>query len=187
MTLSSSSNDSPGAAATSVPGYAAALQRHFADLRDLQHGDADSRADKEDLFRTAARLLHPHAVRVLEELDEHLLLGTGRIGAPGVERADEGGLICDWTLSWELQERAALPPLTLRAFYGSRFHHPHLRAGTLGDWPLNVFTEEQAAAELPTLRAIASADLHNLVFLRDYRIVPATTAVPARLGLGFVR
>jgi hypothetical protein len=30
-----------------------------------------------------------------------------------------------------------------------------------------------AAAELPTLRAIASADLHNLVFQRDYRIIPA--------------
>lgn len=30
-----------------------------------------------------------------------------------------------------------------------------------------------AAAELPALRAIASADLHNLVFRSDYRIVPA--------------
>ena len=52
-------------------------------------------------------------------------------------------------------------------------HHPHLQAGTAGDWPLNVFDEKQAAAELPTLRAIASADLHNLVFQRDYRIIPA--------------
>ena len=26
---------------------------------------------------------------------------------------------------------------------------------------------------IPTLRAIASADLHNLVFQRDYRIIPA--------------
>ena len=34
-------------------------------------------------------------------------------------------------------------------------------------------TREQAAAELPTLRAMASADLHNLVFQRDYRIIPA--------------
>jgi hypothetical protein len=36
-----------------------------------------------------------------------------------------------------------------------------------------VFDEEQAAAELPTLRAIASADIHNLVFQRDFRIIPA--------------
>jgi hypothetical protein len=26
---------------------------------------------------------------------------------------------------------------------------------------------------LPTMRAMASADLHNLVFQRDYRIIPA--------------
>jgi hypothetical protein len=36
-----------------------------------------------------------------------------------------------------------------------------------------VFDDTQAAAELPTLRAVASADLHNLVFQRDYRIIPA--------------
>jgi hypothetical protein len=36
-----------------------------------------------------------------------------------------------------------------------------------------VFDDKQAAAELPTLRAVASADLHNLVFQRDYRIIPA--------------
>jgi hypothetical protein len=36
-----------------------------------------------------------------------------------------------------------------------------------------VFDEQQAAAQLPTLRAIVSADLHNLVFQRDYRIIPA--------------
>jgi hypothetical protein len=36
-----------------------------------------------------------------------------------------------------------------------------------------VFDEEQAAAELPALRAVAAAGLHNLVFQRDYRIIPA--------------
>jgi len=36
-----------------------------------------------------------------------------------------------------------------------------------------VFDDAQAAAQLPTLRAMASADLHNLVFQRDYRIIPA--------------
>jgi len=32
-----------------------------------------------------------------------------------------------------------------------------------------------AAGELPTQPAIVSADLHSLVFQRDYRLVPATT------------
>jgi hypothetical protein len=64
-------------------------------------------------------------------------------------------------------------PIIIRAFYGAGFHHPHLQGGTVGDWALNVFDEAQAAAELPTLRAIASADIHNLVFQRDFRIIPA--------------
>jgi len=70
--------------------------------------------------------------------------------------------------------------VTLRAHYGTEFHHPHLRSGTAGDWPLNVFDDAQAAAELPTLRAMAAADLHNLVFQLggDVRIIPAVQAQP---------
>jgi hypothetical protein len=43
------------------------------------------------------------------------------------------------------------------------------------DWPLNVFTVSDAADQLPILRAITTADLHNLVFQADYRIIPAVT------------
>jgi hypothetical protein len=68
---------------------------------------------------------------------------------------------------------AGINPIIIRAYYGAGAHDPHLQGGTAGDRPLNVFDENQAAAELPTLRAIASADLHNLVFQRDYRIIPA--------------
>ncbi|MFR9723614.1 hypothetical protein ACL02R_09605 [Streptomyces sp. MS19] len=46
----------------------------------------------------------------------------------------------------------------------------------VGQWPLNVFAPHQAEAEIPTLRAIASADLHNLVYQRDHRLIPAATA-----------
>ncbi|WP_406284643.1 hypothetical protein [Embleya sp. NBC_00896] len=152
-----------------------ALLRHFADLRDGTHGDATSRADKERLFRAAVTLLDPHAHRALAELDAELLLGTGRQTATGVVRSADGGLEAVWALSWPEQRASDIPPITLRAFYGAGFHHPHLRGGTVREWPLNVFTPDQAAAELPTLRAIAAADLHNLVFRRDFRIVPATT------------
>ena len=41
--------------------------------------------------------------------------------------------------------------------------------------PQDFFEIPDAAAELPTLRAIAAADLHNLVFQRDYRIVSVIT------------
>jgi hypothetical protein len=37
-----------------------------------------------------------------------------------------------------------------------------------------VFSQVDADAQLPVLRAIAAADLHNLVYLRDYRLIPAT-------------
>jgi hypothetical protein len=73
------------------------------------------------------------------------------------------------------EQRAAIKPIIIRAYYGSGFLHPHLQSGTVGVWPLNVFDEEQAAGELPTLRAMAAADLHNLVFQTggDFRIIPA--------------
>ena len=101
-----------------------------------------------------------------------MLLSTGEVTATGLRRRD-GGVEAIWALSWPEQETAEINPIVIRAYYGAGAHHPHLQGGTAGDWPLNVFDENQAAAELPTLRAIASADLHNLVFQRDYRIIPA--------------
>jgi hypothetical protein len=154
------------------PEYTAALSRHFADLRDGTHGSAVSRQDKERLFAHAVALIDPYARRTLEEIDTDLLLGTGEVTATGVRRTEDG-VDAVWSLTWPEQRAAEVDPIMIRAWYGARFHHPHLRGGTVGDWPLNVFTPEQAAAELPTLRTIAAADLHNLVFLRDYRIVPA--------------
>src|SRR5882757_287308 len=156
-----------------MPDHVGALLRHFADLRDGTHGDASSRQGKEELFAEAAVLLDPYARQALDEINSHLLLGTGELAATGVRRSSDGGVNSLWTLSWPEQRAAGINPILILAFYGAGFHHPHLRGGTVGEWPLNVFTPEQAMAELPTLRAITAADLHNLVFQRDYRIVPA--------------
>jgi hypothetical protein len=150
-----------------------ALLRHFADLRDGTHGTATDRAGKEKLFAAAVEYLDPVATEVLAEVDRHLLLGTGEVTATGL-RADPGGLTAQWTLSWPEQRATGLPPLALVAHYGQGFHHPHLRGVTVKDWPLNVFSAEDAAEQAPTLRAIIAGDLHNLVFQRDFRIVPAT-------------
>lgn len=168
------------------------LLRHFADLRDGTHGDgATSRTDKEQLFNAAVAYLAPYARQVLDELNHTLLLGKGTISASGVIRTPDGDLTAFWRLAWPEQEQAGIPPVTLEAFYGKTFHHPHLRGGTVGVWPLNVFSTDDAAAELPTLRAIASADLHNLVFRSDYRIVPAITApvpqTPKDMAVAFLR
>ncbi|HET9382793.1 MAG TPA: hypothetical protein VFP69_18455 [Streptomyces sp.] len=153
-----------------------ALTRHFADLRDGTHGeggDTVSRLGKERHFQRAVELLHPYAVQVLDEFNASLFFGTGLVEASGVRRTHDAGLGASWTLSWPEQRETEIAPITLLAYYGRGFHHPHLRGATVHDWPFNVFTPEQAAAEVPTLRAIATGDLHNLVFQRDYRIVPA--------------
>lgn len=151
-----------------------ALLRHFADLRDGTHGDVADRAGKERLFAAAVDLLDPVATGVLLEVNRYLLAGTGDVSGAGVRTAPAGGVAAQWTLSWPEQRDTDLPPLGLVAHYGSGFHHPHLRGVTVGEWPLNVFTAADAVGQLPTLRAIVTADLHNLVFQRDYRIVPAT-------------
>ena len=152
--------------------YTAELLRHFADLRDGTHGGAVRRQDKERFFSAAGALLDSHARQALNEINTDLLLGTGEVTATGV-RSRGGGMEAIWALSWPEQRAAGISPIVIRAYYGAGAHHPHLQGGTVGDWPLNVFDDKQAAAQLPTLRAVASADLHNLVFQRDYRIIPA--------------
>jgi hypothetical protein len=153
-----------------------ALRRHFADLRDGDHGGARSRPDKERLFAAAVPLLDPHARQALEEINAGLLLGTGEVTATGVRRSADGGIDAVWALSWPEQQAAGIGPVVIRAYFGAGFAHPHLQSATVGDWPLNVFDEQQAATELPTLRAMAAADVHNLVFQLggDVRIIPAT-------------
>lgn len=161
---------------TALPAHTEALLKHFADLRDGKHAHAVSRPDKEKLFTRTVELIDPYARTALSEINTHLLLGSGTVAGGTPSRSADGGLAATWSLSWWEQEDSGIAPVLLRAFYGAGFHHPHLQGGTVGEWPLNVFTAEQAAAELPTLRAIATADLHNLVFQRDYRIIPATVS-----------
>jgi len=164
---------------TTTPAYLTGLIRHFEDLRDGTHGGSVSREDKEVHFEKAVQLLAPIARQVLTELNASLLLGTGQLTETGLRRTADGGLDASWALSWPEQRAARVQPVVLRAYFGAGFHHPHLRGTTVHDWPLNVFSDEDAADQLPILRAIASSDLHNLVYLTDYRIVPAVTAGPA--------
>ena len=161
---------------STTPAYITSLVCHFEDLRDGTHGGSASRKDKEAHFEKAVQLLAPIARQVLSEMNIHLLRDTGLFTESGLQRLPDGGLSASWALSWPEQRAAALPPITLQAYFGGGFHHPHLRGATIQDWPLNVFSDEDAADQLSVLRAIASGDLHNLVYRADYRIVPAVTA-----------
>jgi hypothetical protein len=161
--------------ASSTPGHVTALIRHFSDLRDRTHGGSVSREDKEAHFARAVELLAPVPRQALEEINTHLLLATGRVIATGLQREADGSLSASWDLTWPEQLAAGVGPVTLLAYYGIGFHHPHLRGATVRDWPLNVFTVHDAADLLPIMRAIATGDLHNLVLQADYRIIPAVT------------
>ena len=164
---------------STTPGHLTALIRHFADLRDNTHGGSVSRHDKETHFERAVELVAPVARQALDEINTHLLLDTGRIIETGLHRDAEGSLRASWEVAWPEQEAAGVAPVTLLAYYGIGFHHPHLRGATVGDWPLNVFTAQDAADQLPIMRAIVTADLHNVVFQADYRIIPAVMSPPS--------
>lgn len=151
------------------------LLRHFTDLAEGNHGGAQTRAAKEDLFQHEVKLLEPIMTEVLNELSGVLLRGSGVVGFSGVHRTADGSLLARWTLEWAGQRQAGIPPVTLMAYYGRGFHHPHLRAATVGEWPLNLYTAAQAQDEKEVLRAIAASELHNLVFRLggDVRCIPA--------------
>ena len=175
----SPSQVSTNAASAPALGHLIALIRHFDDLRDGTHGGSFIRKDKEAHFAQAVALLAPVARQALDEINTHLILDTGWVVSRGLERDAQGGLRGSWELAWPEQQSARIDPVTLLAHYGAGFHHPHLRGATVGDWPLNVFTEHDAKDQLPVVRAIATAELHNLVFLADYRIIPAVVRRPS--------
>src|SRR6266849_3767103 len=159
-----------------IPAYITSLTRHFEDLRDGTHGGSTARKDKEAHFEKAVQLLAPIARRRRCEMNTNLLLDTGQLTESGLRRTPDGGMNASWALSWPEQRAAGVEPIVLHVYFGGGFHHPHLRGTTVHDWPLNVFSGEDAAAQLSVLQAIASSDLHNLVYLSDYRIVPVVTA-----------
>jgi hypothetical protein len=159
--------------ANPVPAHLIALMRHVEDLRDGTHGGAESRGDKERLFERSITWLAPVARSVLEEVDTVALLSTGEVADSGLQREDDGTVARSWTLSWPEQRSRGVAPVTLRAWFGGGFHHPHLRGATVHDWPLNVYAEGDALDYLPVMRSVVAADLHNLVFEADWRIVPS--------------
>lgn len=160
---------------TTAPAPLEALTRHFIDLRDGNHFGHVTRAGKETAFAEAVTLLDAPARQVLDEFNEHLLAGTGKIEVTGLHRDQRGGPIASWLLTWPEQRAANLAPISIIATYGAGFHHPHLRGATIGEWPLNVAESAHAEELVPVLRTIAGADIHNLVFQvgGDWRIIPA--------------
>jgi len=131
------------------PPYITSLIRHFEDLRDGTHGGSASREDKEVHFEKAVQLLAPIARQVLNEMNLHLLRDTGQLTESGLRRTPDGGLNASWTLSWPEQRAVEIEPIVLQAYFGSGFHHPHLRGTTVHDWPLNVSAKRMRRPSYP--------------------------------------
>jgi NAD(P)-dependent dehydrogenase (short-subunit alcohol dehydrogenase family) len=56
----------------------------------------------------------------------------------GIGFAIARGLAATWTLSRPEQEQVGIPPVTLEAFFGHGFHHPHLRGATVAFRPAHL-------------------------------------------------
>lgn len=156
------------------------MMRHLADLEHDYYEGAKTRAERDEVFRTAFRLLTPVAVAVLEDMNEWLLGRAGRVDNHEPEADGDGGLNGRWTLSWPRLERGLsvytgepLRPVTIDAVYPGHWTHGHLARLHTGlpaevtAWPMQVRTEADAARQEPILRAIAEAELHERVYQLD--------------------
>ena len=56
-----------------------------------------------------------------------VLLHSVTVTATGLTRLTDGDVIAAWLLTWPEQKKRGIEPITLEAFFGRRFHHPHLR------------------------------------------------------------
>ncbi len=160
--------------------------RHLADLEHDYYEKAKSRADREEVFLEAFRLLTPLANEVLTDMNEWLLEAKGTVATNHPARDETGGVNGSWTLTWDRLERGVnvytgepLAPVTIDAVYPHNWSHGHiarLHAGLPAEvtaWPMQVRTPEDAARQEPILRAIAESEIHERVYQAngDWRLV----------------
>lgn len=153
------------------------MKRHLSDLEHNSYDEAESREEREEVFKKAFDLLTPLAVEVLEDMNEWLVndMGTVVVNTPVHDEAD--GINGSWVLTWPKLVSAInvhtgehLQPVTIDAVYPRHWTHGHLarmQAGLPSEvtaWPMQVLTEEDAVRQEPILRAIAEAELHERLY-----------------------
>jgi hypothetical protein len=165
---------------------AADLQRHLADLRVNGYEGAQSRDERVAVFRRAFSLLTPTALDVLGDFNRHILDGTGVCAAVAVQEHESLGFVGRWTCSWPEQREAtnrftggSIEPLTINAAFPADFTHGHLCVlrfespdAQVTSWPLQVASELDAARQRPVLEVMCETELHQLIFLSNWRLLP---------------
>jgi hypothetical protein len=153
--------------------------RHLEDLRTRTFEGRSSREERVELFRRAVDLIDALVRRVLAEVDEAFLDGSGQIERDDGPVGPEGDLAVRWILSWPDQRGArnvraegAVGPIEVVASFLADFNHPHLRGSVAGHWPFQVVDEEDAARQESIIRAIVEAELHQRIFEGTWRVVP---------------
>jgi len=153
------------------------LARHLADLQSRSYESAQSREDRETVFRTAFELTTPVAIEVLENVNRDYLGGAGLPAALGPDPDGAGGLIGVWRLTWPDLTSALdrvhgrpIAPVEINAVFPNGWTHGHLALFTSQDprvivasWPFQVTSKEDAARQEPILWAITEAELHERV------------------------
>ncbi|HUC15330.1 MAG TPA: hypothetical protein VMS00_12830 [Acidimicrobiales bacterium] len=149
--------------------------RHVADLRHRTYEGASDRKAKEETFLRAFELTTPLALRVLEDLSNWYLAGTGstQTNLPSPDGRD--GLVGSWAASWPLLEQdrdrttgRELPPVAICVVFPIDWTHPHLALMGGGvpafAWPFQVASPEDVARQEPVLRVMAEAELHDRIY-----------------------
>jgi hypothetical protein len=171
--------------------------RHVKDLQTQTYEGAQTRPEKEKVFRTAFDLLTPVARRVLDDLNSSYLENSGELTVRPPASDGRGGLVGEWSLSWPLLKASKsrftgepLDPLTLFAIFpltptgAMVWMHPHLALlrsvqpdGIAAAWPLQVTSPEDAERQEPVLRVMAETEMHERTYLADinWRILPLVT------------
>jgi len=159
--------------------------RHVADLRQRGYEGALDREGKEAAFLRAFEISTPLALRVLDDLSNWYLCGSGTTQTNRPEREARGGLRGDWALSWPLLEAdrdrmtgEELPPVRLRAIFPIDWTHPHLALIGPGEavfaWPFQVVSHDDAARQEVVLRVMAEAELHDRIYcaVSNWAVLP---------------
>ena len=151
--------------------------RHLVDLEHDYYEGAESRIDREKVFRTAFELVTPVAVRVLQDMNTWLLGDAGTVKTVPPEDDGADGLEGRWTLEWPALATAKrkhgtgpLEPVRLIAVFPAGWTHAHFERphpGLPADvtaWPFQITNQEDAERQEPVLRVIAETELHERVY-----------------------
>lgn len=162
------------------------LRRHLADLEADSYEGAHERHDRNEVFGSAFDLLTPVAVAVLDDLNVHVLAGTGAISTRPLQPREGLGLYGTWECTWPEQRAAVsrfdgtpIPPLQLQAFFPGDFTHGHLMIGRpfyedapVSCWFMQVVDEDDAWRQRHALESMCETQVHEMIFTSNWRIIP---------------